>query len=597
MSAGRGVAIALGAVALALPLAIADAYHIHLLIMAGIFALLTLGLNLVWGYVGLLSLGHPAFFGLGGYTAAMLALGPACGLLVTVPAAAAVGAGVGALIGHVTLRLRGPYFVIVTLAFAEILRLVAINWVDVTNGPMGLAGIPAPLVHRRLGPELSEKGAFYVLVAGLVVLAALALGRLARSRLGRAMIGLREDEALAEAVGISAYRFSMTAFVVGAGLAGVAGAVYAHYIGFVSPEIFGFHFTISMLIMLLVGGLGTVGGPLVGAVLFIAIPEYLRLSKELREPIFGAILIAAVLTVPAGIVPAIISCRRRRSPERAIAAAAAPPPPVSVSASASPAAGPVLEVDRLSIRFGGLDAVREASFRLARGEILSLIGPNGAGKTTILNLATGFLRPTCGRILLGGQAVAPATPPHLIASRGVIRTFQKTRAFAGVSIRTAVMIGLHRRLAARWLAILLDRATVRREEREAAARADALLEFVGLRRSGDELTRTLSYGEQRLLEVAIALAAGPEVLLLDEPAAGMNPEETARVMGLIRRIRDLGVTVLLVEHDMKLVMGLSDRIVVLDHGAVIACGRPAEISADPAVIEAYLGRGFAHARA
>ncbi|MFZ1059127.1 MAG: branched-chain amino acid ABC transporter ATP-binding protein/permease [Candidatus Rokuibacteriota bacterium] len=584
------------------PLIIQNPYDIHLAIVAGIFTLLTLGLNLIFGYVGLLSLGHVAFFGLGGYTAALLSLQLNWGVLFTLPAAGVTAACAGALIGHVTLRLRGAYFVIVTLAFAEILRLIAVNWVEVTGGPMGLPGISAAVLYGGWtgATQFGSKISFYYLIALIVLLTVWCMSRLVHSRLGRAMVALREDEALAEAVGISAYRFSMVAFVLGAGLGGIAGGFYAHYIGFVSPEMLGFHFMISILVMLIVGGLGTVGGPILGSVIFTAIPEYLRLGRALREPLFGGILIVSTLVAPRGMAPALLLWWRNRNAPVSDLAAASEEAPVGrglLQGGSSPQKGALLVVENLAISFGGLDAVKDVSFRVHQGEILSLIGPNGAGKTTILNLVTGFLAPTRGRIILNGSALRSRTTPHQVAALGMIRTFQQTRVFSSVTIAAAVMMGLHGRLGASWPGILMNGRGVKDEEHEARELAREILNFVGLHRPSDELARNLSYGEQRLLQVAIALAANPKLLLLDEPAAGMNPEETERVMRLIQRIRDLAVTILLVEHDMKLVMGVSDRIVVLDHGQVIAEGLPGEIGENPAVIEAYLGRGFGHAHA
>jgi branched-chain amino acid transport system permease protein len=593
--AGLAVVVAVLAVA---PLGLAN-YHLHTLIMAGLFVMLASGLNLIHGYVGRLSLGHTAFYGIGGYTAGLVATKLGGGLLLTLPAAALATAAAGLAIGHVTLRFRGAHFVLVTLAFAAILQLLATNLVDLTGGPMGMSGISSPLLHRDLGSWriFGSRASFYWLVLAVDVVALCLIWRLVNSAAGDAMVALREDENLAEAVGVSGYRYSMLAFVAGAVLAGIAGAIYAHYVSFVSPELFRFEIMISILVMVIIGSVGTVSGPVIGAVLVTVLLEGLRLNEALREPLFGAILVAATLLFPKGVVVLAASGleRFRRRDEKPLPAPVPAPAGAVLNGPGRVAREKLLEIEGLSVRFGGLVAVDNVSFAVHRGEIVSLIGPNGAGKTTTLNLVTGFIARTAGRIRFKGGAIEPGERPHRIAARGVIRTFQTTRGLMDISIGQALRIGLHRSRKTRLADLVFGTKAATLAETE--ARIAALLARVGLARDPAELTRNLSYGEQRLLEVAIALAAEPELLILDEPAAGMNTEETLRMMGLIRRIRDDGVTILLVEHDMKLVMGLSDRIVVLDHGKVIAEGPPAQIRSDAGVITAYLGRGAAHAAA
>lgn len=578
-------------------------YHLHTMLMAGLYVMLASGLNLIHGYVGRLSLGHTAFYGLGGYTAALISTKFGGGLLLTLPAAALVTLIAGLAIGHITLRFRGAHFVLVTLAFAAILQLLANNWVEFTGGPMGMSGVTSPLVHQQWGSWriFGSRASFYWLVLGFDVLTIYLVWRIVNSPAGDAMIALREDENLAEAVGVSGYRYSMIAFIVGAMLAGLAGAIYAHYVSFVSPELFRFEIMISILVMVILGSVGTVTGPVLGAVIVTVLLETLRLQEALREPLFGAILVAATLLFPAGLIALAVSRLQRRSPAPQAASAEADETRADPVAQILP--GPrsgapgerLLEVEHLSVRFGGLVAVDDLGFVVHRGEIVSLIGPNGAGKTTTLNLVTGFINRTAGRIVFDGVEIARGTRPHKIAARGVIRTFQTTRGLMDISIRQALRIGLHRTRDLAWVRILLGATGA--DDKRAEAQIARLLRRVGLARDPGELTRNLSYGEQRLLEVAIALAAGPELLILDEPAAGMNPEETLRMMSLIRSIRDAGVTILLVEHDMKLVMGLSDRVVVLDHGRLIAEGTPAQVRQNPEVITAYLGRGASHVAA
>jgi branched-chain amino acid transport system permease protein len=288
-----------------LPLAVTSKYQLHLVIMAAIFAILTMGLNLIYGYVGQLSLGHTAFFGIGAYTSALLALRLELGFGWTLLAAAGLAGLAGAFIGHITLRLREAYFVIVTLSFSEIIYLVVVNWVDFTGGPMGLPGVPSPAGSLPgVGAwEVTSKVSYYYLTIAVLLPLVLIVYRMIRSPIGTAFVALRENEDLAASVGISAYRYAMIAFVTGAAFAGLGGSLYAHYVGFISPEVFTFHYMIMMLIMAIIGGLGTISGPIVGSVLFTLLSEYLRVAEKLREPIFGAILMVSIIFMPQGIVP------------------------------------------------------------------------------------------------------------------------------------------------------------------------------------------------------------------------------------------------------------------------------------------------------
>lgn len=578
---------------LALPLVGVDDYYLHLLIMAGIFFMLAAGMNLVLA-AGQLNLGHTAFFGIGAYASGLLTLHFALSPLLALAAASAVSGLVGYGLGRLTLRLRGAYFVLVTTGFAEVIRLVATNWTDLTQGPMGLPGIPAFAVGPERFPLVSKRDYYYLMVVmggGTLLLTA----RLLQSRVGRALAALRSNESLAESSGIGAYRHTMLALVVACVLAGAAGSFYAHYVTFLSPELFGFHNTVTMAVMVVGGGQGTVLGPAVGALVFTFVPELLRMAVFYRMLLYGVILLLVVMFMPRGIV----SYLRKILPAWAPSARATAP--VSVALRAAPASvgdpsGPALAVCDVTVRFGGLAAVQEVSLELARGEILALIGPNGAGKSTAFNVMTGFQPPNAGRVTFAGRDTS-GLAPHRIAELGLVRMFQRTSIFPDGSAFDNVLTAGHRLARTGLLALVLRTPGHRRGERELRERASAILAFVGLTHKTDEAARNLSCGEQRLLGLAIALAPAPSVLLLDEPAAGLNPVETERLMRLIEEIRGSGISVLLVEHDMTLVMGLCDRIVVLNHGQKIAEGRPAEIRTNPEVIRAYLGSGdlYAHA--
>jgi ABC-type branched-subunit amino acid transport system ATPase component/ABC-type branched-subunit amino acid transport system permease subunit len=568
---------------LTLPFWLANAYHLHVTIMAGIFTILALSLNLLLGYTGQLSLGHAAFFGIGAYTSALLALKLDWPFWLGLVSAAAAAGLAGWAIGRLALKVRGAYFVLVTISFAGVISLVSVNWMELTNGPLGLPGVPAPELP---GLSFRTKSAYYYLVLAAAAGAYLLCHRLVHSRLGRAFLALRENEPLAESVGVDPTRTLVLAAVVSAAMAGVAGSLYAHYVRFVSPEVFLFSYTVTMVIMVVAGGKGTLAGPVVGAVLFTALPEVLReaMSWQWQMLAYGVLLVLLVFFLPRGIVSSFGG--GLGGPLRGL------PPDAGLRGqgrrSDRDASATALVVEDLAVEFGGVVALSGVSFTVRPGTITSLIGPNGAGKTTAFNAITGYLRPRRGRVTFGDARVMGRRPCD-IARRGVVRTFQKTSVFPTLSVLDNVLIGLHLRGRAGLAAILAGARAVRAEETVLRHEAEAIIAFVGLEPRRGAVASRLPYGEQRLVELAVALAAQPRVLLLDEPAAGMTGGEKERLVELIRRVREQGVTVFVVEHDMRLVMGVSDTVIVLNHGRVIAEGPPATIQAHPEVIRAYLG--------
>jgi branched-chain amino acid transport system permease protein len=550
-----------------------DDYVYGVFRLCGIMAIAAVSLNIVLGLTGQFSIGHAGFMAVGAYTASLITtaaggdLSPHVGLTSQLIFLAAtvlggIAAGIaGWLVGVPSLRLKGDYLAIVTLGFGEIIRSIIEN-TPALGGAIGISGIPM----RATG--------FWVF--GWLVVVVLFSRRLLQSTHGRALLAVREDEIAAEAMGIDTTEYKVRAFVVSSFFAGVSGALLAHYIQAITPGLFKFDRSIAIVTMVVLGGMGSTTGAVLTAFGLTALPEVARGLQSYRNVFTSIILVLVMLLRPKGLLGRweiwrLWEKERKPAPDEGAAGEA------------------LLSVQKATIRFGGLTAVKEFSVELRPRELVALIGPNGAGKTTVFNLLTGVYQPTEGSIRVSGRSTRGLVPSQ-IAGLGAARTFQNIRLFKQLTVFDNVRIACHH-LTRQTMAAAIRRGEIFSAEEEwISERAEELLKVMGLAHRRDEIASSLPYGEQRRLEIARALATGPKVLLLDEPAAGMNTREKSDLMALIRDIRDrFGVAILLIEHDMKLVMGVSERIIVLDHGETIAQGTPKEIQTNPRVIEAYLG--------
>ncbi len=632
-------------VAILFPLIDRNNRDIDAMTNAGLYIILALGLNLIVGFAGLLNLGYASFFAIGAYTYGILAssqlhfqwsdawtwlehigfvarISQGNGLpdLVRLqfsfwfmlPVGALLAAGISLLVGVPTLRLKGDYLAIVTLAFGEIIPVIIRNTPAITGGPAGLTGVRTPSIFgMNFGFNPLP---FYYLVLFEVILAIFIVTRLKHSRIGRAWRALRDDELAAGCFGVNHVYFKLLAFGLGSAFAATAGTTLISKLTTAIPEMFRLPVSIGILVMVILGGIGSIPGTIVGAIILSVLQSVIlqeltdwvqTLGKIINNPwlaklqlvraidlVYGIILVLMMLYRRQGLIPETLRLTALRDEELKVEPKREHKIELCFhSIHPDDNKRPLLIIEGLSKHFDGIVAVDEVDLTVYPNEILSVIGPNGSGKTTLFNLITGVVSPDKGLIFFDGKDIT-GLPPHRIAACGIARTFQTLHLFLNMTVLENLLVAQHVYLGKSVVGSILRTPHIMAEEKIATEWAKEILAIFGNRLlpRANHIASSLSYANRRRLEIARALALRPKLLLLDEPTAGMNPAETYELMEQIRCFRDLGLSVILIEHKLQVVMNVSERVIVLDYGRKIAEGTPEAVRQDENVITAYLGR-------
>lgn len=581
-----GIAILLALPALGLP-----SFWVFFICLVGITAILTTSLNLAMGVTGLVSMVHTGLYAAGAYFSALLVMRLGLSFWLALPLAVVASGALGALISLGTLRAAHLYFAMITMAFNLILQETAQEWHSVTGGVVGLFGIPRPILAGR---PLDTTG-YYYLVAAAFVLTVLVVRQIMNSGFGRAFRAVKLREEAAMALGVNPLAARTLSFTISAGLAGLAGALFAHLNGFISPAAAGLEGSLTLFIALLLGGSGTLVGPLLGVAFVSVLQKVIQPWAQYQQFIFGAILLLTMFLIPKGLLGTLQALRFRAvglgttrlasSPEPP---ALALPSPLTSTAASGEMTNWAITARQVHKRFGGLIALHGVDLAVLRGSIHGLIGPNGSGKTTLVGVVTGYLRSDGGEVNVLDRPSRP--PAHQVTRRGVARVFQLPHLFGDMTVLDNLLAGFHLHVRQRLWQVMLGLPAYRHEERTLRKQAIGLLRSVAMADVAFLPAGKLPHGQQRLLEVLRALALGPRIVILDEPTTGLTALEQEHLAGIIRALQTRGVTVLLIEHNMPFVMNLCETVTVLEEGRKLAEGTPAVVQSDLNVIEAYLGR-------
>lgn len=593
---GTYIFAAVVAAAFMLPLVL-EPYRVYLATLVCLYIVTVVGLNVVMGYSGQISIAQAGFMGVGAYNTAILMDRFSVPFLLAAAISIAFTALLGFIVGIPALRISGHYLALATLAAQLIIENIIFNWDPVTNGPRG---IPVPSVEL-FGFTMRDTP-LYVFSLIIAVLAFLWVRNLVRSRIGRSWRALRDQQVAAVVFGIGPARYKTMAFSLSAAYAGLAGAMFAVTVGFLDPLAFNLWESVKQLTMVLFGGIGTLYGPVIGATILEVLPSFLTVFEEHMLLVFFILLLIVILFFPGGLADAFrrlavfveVRIRKLRGQGRIPEAVAdegirrATITSEAVGVAKTPVGEPILDASGITITFGGLVALEDVNLTVKRGEIKALIGPNGAGKTTLFNVLTRVYQQTSGEVVFDGDNLANAKRQQL-AGMGMARTFQNVAMFKSMTVLENVMVGAHHTRRSGFWRCGLHTPGMIKEERRSREEAFEILRFFNLERYANTLADVLPIGLQRRVEIARAVAAKPTLLLLDEPASGLTSQEAGQLMDDIEALRDAGVTILLIEHNMRFVMGLAESITVLDFGRVIFEGGPQEAQEDPEVIRAYLG--------
>jgi branched-chain amino acid transport system permease protein len=546
-----------------IPLIFTSRYIINLLILASALGISALGLTVSLGYTGQLSLAQAVFYGIGAYAVALGTTKWGLSWWTSLILGLLLAAIIGAFLGVTTLKVGGRYLAMVTICVQVVFALVLSNWIEVTGGPDGISGISRPSFIFKL--DTAQKYAWFSFSVLLIV--TIFVHKLKKSKLGRSMRSVRDNEMAAEALGVDSLKIKVIAFVICAVFGALGGSIYASGFSYISPDSFVYQNSVEFIVMVLVGGSESALGTVFGALVFTILPEMLRDLKDLYLVIYGAIIVIVTIFMPSGFAGIA---------ERLLGKFIEPNklPPATHSLEISDIEDiEVLSIENVAKYFGGLKALDGVDLKINKGDFHGLIGPNGSGKTTLINVVSGVYNPTYGKVIFLGKDISGGKQ-NKIAELGLVRTFQNLRLFGTLSVWENVLVGSQRAGG---------------NNLEIQDRAMAAIEFVGIEDIIQEKCRNLPYGHRKLVELARSLASKPKILLLDEPAAGLNESEKEQLAEILKKVHNMGLTIMLVEHDMSIVKQLSSELTVLNFGKKICNGCCETVLNDPLVVEAYLG--------